>query len=136
VKPAEPDRPLLSLVGTIVGKTESIAVFIDAATHAVVRLRTGQDHAGWTLRSVQGREALFEKGAQTATLALPPPGGPGGQQANQPVASAQTLPSDRWMDGDGQIIGPPPRKAPQFVGAAPARPASVAAMPLSVVPAE
>ena len=61
VTPPEPDHPLLSLMGTIVGNTESIGVFVDGVTRDVVRLRTGQDHAGWTLRSIQGREAIFEK---------------------------------------------------------------------------
>jgi general secretion pathway protein N len=133
VKPAEPDHPLLSLVGTIVGKTESIGVFVDGVTQEVVRLRTGQDHAGWTLRSVQGREAAFEKGAQTATLALPPPGA---EQAGQPLlSSAETLAGGGWMDGDGQIISPP-KRTPQPGAALPPGLAPVAAMPGGVVPAE
>jgi hypothetical protein len=73
-KPAEPQRPQLSLVGTVIGERESIAVFIDETTKNAVRLRTGEDHNGWTLRSVEGREATLERDGESATLALPPPG--------------------------------------------------------------
>ena len=40
----------------------------------VIRLRTGQDHSGWVLRSVKGREATLQKDQQTTTLTLPVPG--------------------------------------------------------------
>jgi general secretion pathway protein N len=117
-KPAEPYQPPLLLVGTIVGETESIGVFVDQVTREVVRLRAGQGHAGWTLRSIRRREATFGKGTQKATLALPLPGvEPAGQTAV--VASSGTLPGDRWSDGDGQIIGAPPNRTPQPVGAPP-----------------
>jgi hypothetical protein len=73
-KPAEPDRPQLSLVGTVIGEKESIAVFVDETTKNAVRLRTGEEHKGWTLVSVQGREATLDKDGENATLALPSPG--------------------------------------------------------------
>jgi general secretion pathway protein N len=71
--PAEPEQPPLTLVGVIAGDTEGFAVFLDAATNSAVRLRTGQDHQGWVLRSVKGREATLEKNKRTATLTLPAP---------------------------------------------------------------
>jgi hypothetical protein len=71
--PPEPDHPLLSLVGTIVSESGGFGVFVDQVTTNLVRLRTGQGHAGWVLRSVRGREAIFERDQQTFTLALPPP---------------------------------------------------------------
>ena len=58
---AEPEQPPLILVGAIVGDSEGYAVFLDQATNSVVRLKTGQDHQGWLLRSVKGREATLEK---------------------------------------------------------------------------
>jgi general secretion pathway protein N len=70
-KPAEPDHPLLALVGTIVGKTQSIGIFVDQVAKNVIRLKVGQDHAGWTLRVIQGRDATFEKDHREATLVLP-----------------------------------------------------------------
>ena len=53
------------------GRLEGFAVFLDQATNSVVRLKTGQDHDGWVLRSVKGREATLEKDKRTTTLALP-----------------------------------------------------------------
>jgi general secretion pathway protein N len=149
-KPAEPDRPLLSLVGTVIGEGESVGVFQDEATKTVVRLRVGEGYTGWILRAVRGREASFDKGTQVVTLALPtrtgepaPQPGPGGT----PASVAQTAPSQRapagqtaspapapkgsgtWMDGDGQMIAPPPGRAPMPVAAPQAEKAS---QPLAV----
>jgi len=72
--PSEPPTPQLTLVGAIVGSNEGIAVFIDRTNNSVIRLRTGQDHLGWVLRSVKGREAVLEKNNKTTTLELPAPG--------------------------------------------------------------
>jgi general secretion pathway protein N len=76
--PAEPDRPRLALVGAIAGDAEGIAIFLDETTRGIVRLRTGENHLGWTLRSVKGREATMQKDRQTVLLALPAPTDPGG----------------------------------------------------------
>jgi general secretion pathway protein N len=114
-KPREPDHPLLSLVGTVSGSSEGIGIFVDQATKAVVRLKTGQDHSGWVLRSVQGREVTFDKGQQTATLALPAPG----MEAAAPGVTGPVQ-TGTWTDGDGQMISPPSAQAPQPVALAPA----------------
>jgi hypothetical protein len=74
-KPREPERPTVSLVGTVASSSEAIGVFLEPATRNVVRLRVGEDHEGWVLRSVKSREATLEKDSETAVLALPPPGG-------------------------------------------------------------
>jgi general secretion pathway protein N len=74
--PAAPDRPRLALVGAVVGDQEGIAVFIDQNTQGVVRLRTGENHMGWILRTVKGREATLEKGREVVQLALPAPSDP------------------------------------------------------------
>lgn len=76
--PAAPERPRLTLIGAIVGERESIAVLLDEGTRDVVRLRMGESHAGWVLRSVRRREATLEKDRETMILALPVPG----QQTN------------------------------------------------------
>jgi general secretion pathway protein N len=109
-KPPEPDHPLLTLIGTIVGESEGIGIFLDQVTNNVVRIRTGELRSGWLLRSVQGREAIFENDLRAATLAIPAPG-----EAQQPVQPSTAGPriarsGDTWMDGDGQLIRPPPRK--------------------------
>ncbi len=56
--PREPEKPRLSLVGTVGGE-DGIAVFVDQATQAIVRLRTGEGHDGWVLRTVGGREVTL-----------------------------------------------------------------------------
>ena len=72
--PAEPERPNLALVGTILGGAESFGIFIDQGSRSALRLRLGQEHEGWTLRSVQRREATLEKDQQSVVVAMPPPG--------------------------------------------------------------
>lgn len=76
--PSEPERPPLALIGVIAGESEGFAVFLDQANNNVVRLKTGQDHNGWVLRAVKGREATLHKNGKSEVLALPVPGGMGG----------------------------------------------------------
>ena len=73
-KPVEDDRPQVTLVGAVAGDSDGFAVFVDLRTNATVRLRTGQEHAGWTLSSVKGREAILAKDKETLVFALPAPG--------------------------------------------------------------
>ena len=87
--PAEPERPPLTLIGVIAGDNEGFAVFLDQATNNVVRLKTGQDHDGWVLRAVKGREATLHKNGKSEILALPLPGGGAvlGRGEQRPAAS-------------------------------------------------
>ncbi|MBY0380396.1 MAG: hypothetical protein K2W78_00525 [Xanthobacteraceae bacterium] len=73
-KPREPERPQLSLVGTIASDEEGFAIFLDQSTKAALHLKVGEDYQGWKLRSVQGRKATLEKDQQVLTLALPQSG--------------------------------------------------------------
>ena len=66
-------QPLLALVGAIAGESEGIAIFLDGTTKGIIRLRTGETHAGWTLQEVKAREAVLEKDHKTAVLAIPNP---------------------------------------------------------------
>ena len=110
-KPEEPDHPLLALVGTVIGETESIGVFFDQSAQSVIRLRSGEGYAGWVLRSVQAREATFEKGRRAATLVLP---ANGAEQAGLPsVATSEGVRAGTWTDGDGQVISHPPARTSQ-----------------------
>jgi hypothetical protein len=98
------------LVGTVTGDTRGLAVLVDKATRASVRLRTGEDHKGWTLRSVEARSVTLHKGNATETLVLPPPSATAG---STPIVSALP-PAPR----------PPPAVTAQPVGAiAPEKPA-------------
>jgi hypothetical protein len=77
VKPPEPERPAVSLLGTIIGTADDdrIGVFLETSTQNIVRLRVGEDHQGWVLRLVKAREAtLVKNGEQAVVLELPPPG--------------------------------------------------------------
>ena len=69
-RPAEPQKPRMSLVGTV-GGAEGIAVFVDQTTQTIVRLRPGEGHEGWVLRTVGAREVTLQNDRDTAILALP-----------------------------------------------------------------
>jgi hypothetical protein len=92
--PREPDHPLLTLLGTIVSHSVEVGVFVDEISHDVVRLKAGDVHGGWTLSSVVGRAAFFQKaGFAAATLMLPAPDAEGKAHGHtappviQPVAT-------------------------------------------------
>jgi general secretion pathway protein N len=71
--PPEPDTPRLSLVGAIAGEREGIGIFLDERTRDIVRLKTGENHLGWVLTSIKGREATLSKDRETVLLSLPSP---------------------------------------------------------------
>ncbi len=95
-KPREPERPAVTLVGTVASSSEGIGVFMETASRNIVRLRVGDDHQGWVLRSIKGREATLAKDSETAVLEMPAPGGEAAMVAN-------SAPPD----------DPPPRRPPR-----------------------
>jgi general secretion pathway protein N len=96
--PAGPERPSLTLVGAIASDTEGFAVFLDQATNTIIRLRTGQDHQGWVLHAVKGREATLVKASIATTLMLPEPGNVG-----TPVAPAMPTDIRRQPNGEPEL---------------------------------
>lgn len=71
-----PERPAMSLLGTVIGTGEQIAVFLETSTKNVFRLRVGENHGGWVLRLIKAREArLVKNGEQVVLLQLPSPSG-------------------------------------------------------------
>jgi general secretion pathway protein N len=132
-KPVVPDHPALTLVGTIVGKTMSIGVFIDQATKQVVRLRTGEGHANWTLRAIDGREAILDNDRQEATLALPPTNGSDQPAASAPGAMAAAAPPQTRM-GDAERPTTLVRSAPGPAASAPAATAPAASVSAKSAP--
>jgi hypothetical protein len=98
-----PQHPNLTLVGTVAGENEGVAVFIDMTTRDTVRLRTGEGHSGWILQSIERRTATLQKGDRTETLALPKPTD---TPAMAPVITA--------------LPPPPPPPPPQAGASAPA----------------
>jgi hypothetical protein len=73
-KPPEPERPDMSLVGTVIGTDVQIGVFLEKATNKVVRLRVGDEHQGWVLRLVKAREVTLVKDVEQTLMLDPPPG--------------------------------------------------------------
>jgi len=71
VAPPVAEHPRLVLIGTVIGENESVGVFLDQTSNRVVRLRTGEGHGGWILRSLEARQATLAKDQQTETLNLP-----------------------------------------------------------------
>jgi general secretion pathway protein N len=69
--PAEPEQPLFSLVGTVTGETDNVAVVIDQNTKNLVRLHVGEAVSGWYLRSIDSRTMTVEKQNRRVTLNLP-----------------------------------------------------------------
>ena len=68
----QPERLALTLVGAITGEN-AIAIFRDDNSKAVVRLRIGQSHSGWSLERVTQHDAILRRNGEIATLALPSP---------------------------------------------------------------
>jgi len=64
----------VSLIGTVVGTDVQIGIFLEQATHNVVRLRLGEDHQGWVLRLVKAREATLVKDVEQTLVLDPAPG--------------------------------------------------------------
>jgi hypothetical protein len=73
-KPLEPEKPPLSLVGTVAGgEGGGIGLFVNTADKSVVRLKAGENHRGWVLRMVRPHQVELAKGLDSAVLDLPPP---------------------------------------------------------------
>lgn len=88
--PAPPEIPRLALVGAVGNGTQSVAMFVDLATSNVVSVKIGENHAGWVLRQVKGREALLEKDDRPLWLSLPQAGeqSPGSPPAQLPLTAS------------------------------------------------
>jgi hypothetical protein len=69
--PAVPEQPLLTLVGTATGETDTVAVVLDQTTKKLIRLHLGEVVSGWRLRSIDRRAMTVEKDNRRVILALP-----------------------------------------------------------------
>lgn len=72
--PAEPERPHLTLLGTVTGEPHKVAVVQDQTTKSLVCLHVGEAVLGWFLRSIDTRSVTVEKNGEAVTVALPAPG--------------------------------------------------------------
>ncbi|WP_426409845.1 hypothetical protein [Bradyrhizobium ganzhouense] len=71
---ATPDRPALSLLGTVTNADGAggIGIFIDDIAKRAMRLKTGEQHDGWVVRRVQRGRVVLEKNGTRVTLVLAP----------------------------------------------------------------
>lgn len=85
--PAAAEQPHLTLVGTVTGEPQTVAVVQDQTTKTLVRLRVGEAVLGWLLRSIAARSVTVEKNSEAVTLALPAPG----SAPAKPAAVSETV---------------------------------------------
>ena len=104
--PKPPERPQLSLVGTIMNGDDGFAIFLDQSTRAPLRIRRGADYQGWMLRQIEARSVTLQKGDDFAVLAFPPP------SSNPAPVAAASLPQP-------PSIAPPPPAPAQTAPQAP-----------------
>jgi len=116
--PPQPEKPQLSLLGTVAGTGGRVGLFIDSASKAVVRLKAGENHQGWTLRDVRPHRVELAKGLDIAVLDLPAPDMKGGPNVPMQAAPAP------------MVASPSPFSAGQ-----PINTAKATGMPPSVTPA-
>jgi len=108
VKPREPERPTVSLVGTIIGTDVRVGIFVETATREVVRLHVGEDHQGWVLRLIKAGEATLVKDDVQAELSLPPPGDASGGLPRIATGVIPIVSNENYVDEQ-----PLPARAPQ-----------------------
>jgi len=130
-KPVEPEKPQLSLLGTVAGSREKIGLFVDSATKSVVRLKTGENHKGWILRDVNPREVELARGLDTAVLSMPSPEMKAGG-APPPLAMPAVATSGNPAPLQTSLAGPPPVAGP--MGSAPPGATIVVRPPVSQPP--
>ena len=128
----EADRPALVLVGTAVGGSRRLGVFLEEATKKLVRLEPGNGHDGWSLRRVERREAQFEKAPRIAVLALRPASAPEAA-ASALGASVPAAPPVGPQPATGSVAAPAAPRPPPTPEAATASLGASATEPVSPV---
>jgi hypothetical protein len=91
VKQREPERPQLSLLGTIVGGDDGFGIFMDQTTKTPLRIRIGAEYQGWTLRLLQPGSVTLVKGRETAVLAFPEPASNQAPAVARPIAAPPAI---------------------------------------------
>lgn len=88
-KSPEAEPLQLSLIGTVASEKGALGVFLDKAGGAPLRLKVGQVHKGWTLRSVGRRDVVLAKGTATTKLAMVTAEPPKSKTPDLPKAATQ-----------------------------------------------
>lgn len=89
-EPSDPtDVPLtVALSGVVSGPGVALAILIDPANNATMRLKTGEEHDGWTLVEIGRTNVTFRRGEQDTVLTLKPPGTTSTSTGGDPAATA------------------------------------------------
>ena len=69
----DPATPPFSLIGTVVGDNEKVAVVLENGSQTVLRLALGASASGWRVAEVAPRSVRLTRGPQSVTLELPRP---------------------------------------------------------------
>ena len=69
--PAAPEKPQVTLVGTVRSAGVQMGVFVDETDQSQLRLRVGQSVRGWTVDGVDKRAATLDKSEHEVKLELP-----------------------------------------------------------------
>ncbi|WP_240535680.1 hypothetical protein [Bradyrhizobium sp. STM 3809] len=102
-EPSPPERPQLTLVGTVVNGDRGLAIFLDPGSSTPLRIRAGADYQGWTLRRVEARSVTLQKGDDVAVLNF---ASPSGAVANPVATTVAEVPSTQTAPPLAQA-GPP-----------------------------
>ena len=65
-----PERPALALIGTVIGDDDAVAVLFNQSNQAILRLKRGDMHAGWSVESVSRSEVILTSASRTETFAF------------------------------------------------------------------
>lgn len=122
--PPEPEKPQLSLLGTVAGSGERIGLFIDSTSKAVLRLKRGENHQGWTLRDVRPRQVELAKGLDNTVLEMPSPDLKPGPPAALAAAPPPPPPAALAVSAKAPGVLPPLTNANVQRGPQPAQPAN------------
>lgn len=122
--PPEPEKPQLSLLGTVAGSGERIGLFIDSTSKAVLRLKRGENHQGWTLRDVRPRQVELAKGLDNTVLEMPSPDMKPGPPAALAAAPPPPPPAALTVSAKTPGVLPPLTNANVQRGPQPAQPAN------------
>jgi hypothetical protein len=91
------------LLGAVTSDTGGVGIFSEQKDKPPFNLRVGEGFQGWVLRTLRGREAIFEKNNRKATLAL------AGPETPQTMAG-----NGRGAAPKGLVVAPSPTTDPNF----------------------
>ncbi len=99
---AGPEGPPFELLGAILGGGTDTAVVRNLETHAIARLRLGQEEEGWRAAKISRRQVKLQKGDEVVTLDIVKPAAGAGVLAPDEPTPAPPPRSARKADETGK----------------------------------